>query len=287
MNFIDAVVINYKDLKRTENCVLSLLNEQLIERIYVVDNESTKTLLDQKIFQDARVRIIEVKENRGFAGGVNLALMLRKEDGSSNDVLFINNDAELSDSALMKLSAQIKNEDSCEIACPAIINPDGSIQALGHKISFVSGKSLANKTPRRIDYASWACVLISNQALRRVGNLDERFFMYWEDVDFGIRAKQLGIGVALVPEAKVIHELSASKHLVGDKLRFYFAWSLHQMSRKYGYPWKIKALFLVSRMTVKQLLAFNLPAAKSIYSGWNAPANTPAYQYVPNLGSVK
>lgn len=79
------------------------------------------------------------------------------------------------------------------------------LQALGHRVSRASGVARPNLNRGRIDYITWACALIPEDVLSVVGDLDERFFMYWEDTDYGIRAAHLGFKSMVAEEAVAYH----------------------------------------------------------------------------------
>jgi hypothetical protein len=58
---------------------------------------------------------------------------------------------------------------------------------------------------RRVDWIHMVFLMISRDALRKIGNLDERFFMYGEDTDFGWRLKRAGLGLIFLPDVHVVH----------------------------------------------------------------------------------
>lgn len=221
-----AVVLNWHDNVRTRSCLVSLLADEHIVLVVVVDNESDGSLRrDLSKLLGSRVRLIEAVENRGFSGGVNLGLAAVASE-PLDGVLVINNDAVARDGAVELLLDRLSANPKAGVVSPTILNPDGSIQSVGGRIAKLSGLARQNFRLRRTDYLTWACVMIRPSVLEGIGLLDERYFMYWEDVDFSQRVLQAGMQLEIVPEAQVVHELSATSTRAGDRLREYYTWSL-------------------------------------------------------------
>ena len=278
MQKVDVVIINWRDTERTKRCVESLIDQPGISRVVIVDNETTRNLQNSFNFYPLNVIVLPVVENRGFAGGVNVALDYLESVGSAADVLFLNNDAELIGDSLYQLRNALAIDPTAGIVTPVILNSDESIQAMGSRISKISGFVRSNTRTSRIDFATWACVLISAETLRSVGRLDERFFMYWEDVDFGIRAKANKIKTQLVMDAKVKHELSASKDKTGERLRTYNIWSARELGNKYRgiWYWRVRLMFTISLL--KQLALLNFSGVRAILKGWAHVSSEHAYK---------
>lgn len=278
MREVDVVIINWRDAERTKRCVESLWNQHGISRIVIVDNESTGELQNSFNVYPLPVIVLPVTENRGFAGGVNVALDYLESVNSAADVLFLNNDAEMIEDSLFRLRNALAIDATIGIATPVILNSDESMQAMGSRISKMTGFVRSNTRLSRIDFATWACVLIRAETLRTVGHLDERFFMYWEDVDFAIRAKANNIKTQLVMDAKVKHELSASKDKSGERLRTYNIWSARELGNKYKgvWYWRMRLMFTITLL--KQLALINLSGVRAIWLGWTHVSSEHAYK---------
>lgn len=272
---VDIVVLNWKDNTRTQQCIESLLSQQHIRSIIVVDNESDGSLsLPNLEFPNSIIRIFE---NRGFAAAVNEAITELINTFPDGKILIMNNDSVLAQSAIHEMWLKMKSSTAPSIVAPKILNLDGTTQALGNKISKISGKPLSNKKEGRLDYATWACVLISFNVFREIGLLDERFFMYWEDADFGVRAKKSGIKIELANRAIVYHELSASADKVGNRLRTYYMWSAHEFGRKHRGRHLVNSWVVFCLSASKQLLRLKFDSLKAVINGWNHETDSLAW----------
>jgi GT2 family glycosyltransferase len=89
---------------------------------------------------------------------------------------------------------------------------------------YLAGRQRQGRDPFRVDWVSGACLMTRQDVIERVGPLDERFFMYWEDADWCQRIGQLGLGVYCVPEAEVRHAEGQS----GRGHRARLIWEFHK-----------------------------------------------------------
>lgn len=215
---VAAVVLNWRDPDRTAVCIRALIQDGSVNKVYLVDNESDPTTKWETFFSSQDFNCIEVLpllENRGFAAGVNEGLKLFLS-GEMTYVLVINNDAKIVPGSVKKLIESAQKLGSPSIVGPKLIYPDGSIQSTGSQINWDSAKVNHTCWPAPPDYLTWACVLLSRDTLKQVGLLDESFFMYWEDADYGLRIQQNNGVLEVVEDAHVIHEESATKGQIGE-----------------------------------------------------------------------
>lgn len=214
---VAALVLNWRDSARTLRCVDSLIASPLLETVLVVDNESgVESDLSSQVsaLGDKRVELLPFAENRGFAGGVNPGLHLLDERGI-DWVLVINNDATMSPENLAVLVDAARTSTGLSAFGPTINYPSGEVQARGSKINWRNASVDHAAWPGEIDYLTWACVLVSTRSLRKIGYLNEAFFMYWEDADFGLRLKAAGGSLVVCENAIAVHEESATKSVIG------------------------------------------------------------------------
>lgn len=228
---IDCVVLNWRDADRTLRCLQSLLSSLEIRSVFLVDNESDGELRSRVAqMADGRVDLIESPQNLGFAGGVNIGLKAALHAGA-DQVLCINNDAVLQPGSLKLLSAALTEAPACGLVGPKVTDLRGTALSTGGSFNALWAKTsdLASGKP---DYITWACVLVSRETLVNVGILDERFFMYWEDVDFGLRARDAGFAPRVVDEALALHEVSSSHSRAGSRISSYSTAGLVVLLRK-------------------------------------------------------
>jgi GT2 family glycosyltransferase len=250
-----AVVLNWKDPARTVRCVAALVASPTVEHVFVVDNESTgdlRTALGAAdLLDNGACSLTEVPENRGFAGGVNLALRDALESGAEA-VLAINNDAVITEASIAHLVAALGNNPKVGLVGPRIVHADGSEESAGGylvpAVGITSHRSASRNAP---DFITWACVLVRASALRDIGLLDERFFMYWEDVDFSLRLRASAWEFTICSDATATHEISTNRKSYPVAIKAYHTWSAITFARKHRGLWLLGSplWLLISSLT--------------------------------------
>lgn len=220
-NSVMGLVLNWKDSARTQKCVSTLLKEKAIKHVFIVDNESesnSTTLLENfSPGQRKNISVLSLSENRGFAAGINPGLSAFLNSTYSH-VLVINNDAYVTEQSVDKLLYTSRQLSAVpHLVGPKILYPNGGIQANGSKINKLRMSVNHNCWPAQPDYLTWACVLTNKETLRKIGYLDERFFMYWEDANYGQRIISQQGALVINEDAIVIHEESATNEIIGPK----------------------------------------------------------------------
>ncbi|MDR6117559.1 GT2 family glycosyltransferase [Aeromicrobium sp. SORGH_AS981] len=285
---IDALLLNWHDEERTTEAINRLLDEELVRNVIVVDNESSGRLRPQV---RPRVGLIEQAENRGFAGGINPGLRSSLERGV-DAVLVINTDAYLLPGALERLrdAFEVTRSDGVPVGliAPRVMNTDGSPQSTGGSFNpwFASTDDLSS---RAIDYLTWACVLVPSTSLERIGLLDESFFMYWEDVDYGLRVLDGGLHLLTVPDAIAVHEKSVSHSKAGGVIDRYSARGLTVLCLKrrgpalwFGLPFRVAGRLLI-RLVTRRSPHF---VAQGVFDGVRAHRQAKDHRRAVNGGSA-
>ena len=263
-----AVVLNWRDSKQTVECIRSLLEEPLIAHVFVVDNESDGDLrLALAHLSDHEYTLLEVAENRGFSAGVNVGLRLALA-GDFDSFLMLNNDAVLKPGSLSRLRTALYSASDVAIVAPKVTNLDGSLQSLGSRLNRVTFAINPVAGERRANYLTWACVLVRRTTFDLVGLLDERYFMYWEDVDFGFRVSSTGARQLVVPEAVVSHNISSSHSTAGSNIAGYSALGLSVFGHSQGGRVRVAAFIRLCLRAAKLILAGNSRVAAAVMRMW-------------------
>jgi N-acetylglucosaminyl-diphospho-decaprenol L-rhamnosyltransferase len=225
-NIITAAIVTYKSAALIPACLESLPAAfgSLPYRVVVADNESGDDIAQIVRRLTPSATVVEVGRNGGYAAGINAALATRASIGPA---LILKPDLWLKPGAVPHLLAELDRE-SCGIAVPRIVDPDGVLQyslrrdpsilrAIGEA---VLGGGRAGRfeplgemvvDPERYErkatvaWASGAVMLISVKCQEVIGAWDEAFFLYSEETDYAIRARQAGLTVNYVPEACAVH----------------------------------------------------------------------------------
>jgi hypothetical protein len=155
------------------------------------------------------VEAVSLPVNRAVAGGYNAALKWAADRGATH-ILLLNNDTLISDPGMLDRLVAATGPDVAAVG-PLIRNGDGSTYSAGGRISWVTGLSGHRHAPLHINgpySAPWLdgpCVLVSLDAVRRIGGLDPIFVSYWEDVDWCTRAVRAGYTCLVEPRTSVVH----------------------------------------------------------------------------------
>jgi hypothetical protein len=173
--------------------------------IVVVDNASSDDSVAK--IKDKDLKILKNKKNLGFAAGANIGIKYVLRQGTEA-ILLLNPDTIVTKNFLRPL---VKNP--ADIVSPVIkFKRDGSrIYDFGGKINWWLGRTshIANFS-EDIDYISGCAMLIKRPVLEKIGFFDERFFLYFEDVDFCLRAKKAGLKISVEPKSVIFHQLSGT-----------------------------------------------------------------------------
>ena len=207
------------------------------QRIVLVDNGSRDGTPDRVSAAFPEVQVLRLGRNAGFAAAVNVGVRRALADGSTA-VWLLNSDLQLPPDALGQLAAA-QEDPRVGMAAPVLVEDGGAVQAWGGGcVDLESGmvrhlrdpapvlpSVLPSVAPRRAtrdarrrdrddaagpDYLSGACLLLKAAMLQQVGLLDERYFFYFEDIDLGLRARDAGWQLAVVPACRVVHQEAAS-----------------------------------------------------------------------------
>ncbi len=215
---IGAVVVNYNNPESTRETLSSLLqqsNKKEFElKIYLINNGCTDTDSANLAEEFESVILLESKTNLGFAGGNNLGIK-KALVNRCDYLLIVNNDVTiLSDNFFETLL-----KSTSDITAPLIeYKREGkTIYDFGGKVDLLFGRNTHLTKAGKPDYFSGACLFVKSQVFKKLIGFDEKFFLYYEDVDFCLRAKCAGFTLGQAVNAKVFHLLSDSTNKLGVK----------------------------------------------------------------------
>ena len=215
---VQAIVLNYRTPEQTALAVRSIDTSTHAAATIVVDNASDDGSVARLTPRLAGARIIANSANAGFSGGCNVGIRAALEDGAAY-VLLLNSDAVLAPHAIEGLLAAARAHPDVGIFAPVILSreePD-RIASAGIRYSPSTGRMrhlaagqpislLAPGTLHAVDAVSGCAMFVRRDVFENVGLLDEAFFFYFEDVEFCLRARRAGFGIACVPGAIAYHE---------------------------------------------------------------------------------
>ena len=218
------VIVGYNARADLERCLESILAAPPVVpfEILLVDNGSTDGGPDAVERRWPQVRVLRQARNLGFAAASNAGIRTT----GAGLVLLLNSDTIVPPGALDRLVTRLSELPDVAVAGPRLVNAEGEPElSFGRMMSpwnELSQKALGALVARRVppfhrwlgrrtraehdpDWVSGACLLVRRADADAVGLLDERYFLYAEDVDFCAAIRARGRRVLFTPEAEVIH----------------------------------------------------------------------------------
>ena len=232
---IAAVVLTFSaPAGMLETCVDSLLAAQGIDRVIVVDNGTLASSRLAGVRRRAlQVELIVAGANLGYAGGMNIGIARALEAGADH-VLLLNDDVVVDRGFVSPLAAEMALDARIGAVQPKllfaaegppIVNSVGvelGHDGAGRDIGIGEPDGPMFQATREIGLFTGGAVLLRAEFLRAVGRFDERYFLYYEDVDLGLRGRRAGWTYRCVPASVVRHRGSASTSSaeVADRVAF-------------------------------------------------------------------
>lgn len=223
---ISIIIVSWNVKELLKKCLGSIYQNQgdLALEIFVVDNASNDGTPEMVKNEFPKVKLIANNKNLGFARANNQAIKLATGDY----VLFLNPDTEIFVGTLQKSVDFINSHSDCGILGAQILNPDKTIQLSVRRLPtlwpiflmllklpkiFPHLKSVEHYLYTDFDYLQeqtvdqvmGAFMFTKKEIIEKVGLFDERFFLWFEEVDFCRRVKQAGYEVYYSPMVQIVH----------------------------------------------------------------------------------
>jgi GT2 family glycosyltransferase len=238
MKNISIIIITYNSQNYIEKCLSSIKDnarKNLRFNLILIDNASSDNSAEFIYnFQWKNLTFIKNNKNIGFAKAVNQGINYALKNFKSDYFLLLNPDAFLEKDCVEKLVSKAVENKYNGLISPLIITPKTrQIWFSGAKIDWLRmrTKHLPHSTAQGLKknaYLSGCCLLISKILIEKNNLFDERFFLYYEDVDYSLRAQKVGFNLILVEKAICYHNESQSStskiknyHLVKSGLLFF------------------------------------------------------------------
>jgi hypothetical protein len=258
---VSIIIVSWNGKELLRRCLLSVAAQTkgISYETFVVDNASSDGSAAMVAQEFPGSTLIANSRNAGFAAACNEGI--RRAQGEF--VLLLNPDTELREDAVSKLVAAMHARPYVGIAGPRMLNTDGSLQPSVRnnpslpsqilimfkmhndlplvKLPLLRKTSILRRyfademdygTAQRVFQIMGAAFLIRGSVIRDLGLLDERYFIWFEEVDYCKRAADKGIQTWYLPEASVVHHGGASfAKEFGVKKQRYFNTSLRTYMR--------------------------------------------------------
>ncbi|QIL90632.1 glycosyltransferase [Microbulbifer sp. SH-1] len=233
---LSIVIVNYKTPQMLIDCLESLLPELHTmnaacgeARVVIVDNKSNDDsvaqiagwLSAQNPFTQTRITLVESPRNGGFSAGNNLGIA----EVAACYYLLLNSDTIVRPGAITTLVKRMEGDCRLGALGPRLEYLDGRPQVSrfrrrgvtselirGAQLDLITRIFRAKNTAieldepeQEIDWISFACVLLRADVIAQVGDMDEGFFMYFEDIEYCLRIKSAGYAIKQELDARVVH----------------------------------------------------------------------------------
>lgn len=214
-------------MDQVQGCLQSIqthLSEIEYECFIISNSEYSETDLASHSKSISGATIVNTGKNLGYAGGVNIGIAQ-----SSGDYIYVlNPDCLLTDSNISQIMLEMDKQSDWAIAGPKVIDQDNNVQpscrAFPRPWTFLLVRSILSKLPgsssekrrylmedfdrntmKEVDWVSGGATLVKAEAIKSIGGMDERYFLYMEDVDWCHNCWNKGYKVKYAPLSTVIH----------------------------------------------------------------------------------
>jgi N-acetylglucosaminyl-diphospho-decaprenol L-rhamnosyltransferase len=278
---LTIAIVAFNAREHLQRCLASLMAAPPAcpHEIMVVDNASTDGAPDMVRTMFPRVRLMPAPGNVGFSGGNNIAL----RESRSELVLLLNPDTVVPAGAVDALVTALRSHPEAAAMGPRLVDDSGCAE-----VSFGSMPSpwaeawqrwLGRAQERRrwpvhqwvetrarreraVDWVSGACLLVRRADAVSVGLMDERFFLYWEDVDFCAALRAKGRHIRFTPDVEITHLRGRSSHTARTVTRLAYRRGQLAFYRKWRPGWApLVAWYLRLRQQHPDALAAEVPKA--------------------------
>jgi GT2 family glycosyltransferase len=245
---ISLITFNTSD--KTLACLKSLntlVAENLLVEVVIIDNASKEPFVfDKRIISQFNTKVLRNEVNVGFSAGHNRAIHYALEQ-NIDYIIILNNDTEVDKNLIVSLVNAAQKEIGVGLISPKIYFAKGhefhkeryKTSDLGKVLWYAGGTidwSTITGKHRGVDevdtgqydhaektgFATGCCMLVTADVFKKVGLLDEKYFLYYEDADFSERVKKTGYSIYYCPQAIVWHKNASSTGGSGSDLQDYF-----------------------------------------------------------------
>ena len=252
---LSIVIVNYNTKTLLRRCLASVYagaNGTPFD-ILVADNNSHDGSVAMIQSEFPQVKVTKNEANVGFSRANNTLIA----QSDADYVLLLNPDTLVVDDAIERVAKYMEAHHEVGICGCRVLNTDRTLQLAcrrsiptpkvafyrltGLSMLFPNSKTMARynmtyedpEKTHQVDAVSGAFLMIRRQAIEDIGLLDERFFMYGEELDWCLRAKRAGWSVVYYPEAEIIHHQGESTKYNSRKAAFEFYRAMYLFHKKH------------------------------------------------------
>ncbi len=297
---LSIIIVSYNTGDLLRKCLEAVSHsiENIETDVFVVDNNSHDDSVQIVKKEFPEYCLIRNARNSGFAAANNNAI----KRSHSHYVLLLNSDAFLNEDALVKTIDYMEHNRECGVLGVQLLNKDGSFQPSArqfpssyYKIKALSGISAKfpqskllggptyswwdHKSVKEVDWVPGAFFLINSQLIDDIGMLDDRYFLYYEETDFCLRAKKAGWKTVYYPYASVLHLCGESSKTKGEMMSESGKQLINiRIESEQKYYWKNYGLSKMLIDSFSEILLSGLICLKNVFF-WKRKKKTVIYNY--------
>jgi len=231
---VNIIVLNYNSRQDTLDCLHSL--EHLTypnAEVILVDNGSTDGTVEAVRAAYPDMMVIDTGKNLGFTGGNNVGIQFALEHGADY-IMLLNNDTIVAPDMIDLMIEAMEADPTIGVTGPMIYyydSPD-TIWSAGGSIDWARGmtsmiglneedKGQFGEAPQMVDFVTGCAMLARREVWEQAGLLDDKFFMYYEETEWCVRASRAGYGIAFIPNAMMWHKISIEARAASPRTYYY------------------------------------------------------------------
>ena len=245
---LSIIIVTWNSENEIGECLNSIIEntKDLNYDILIVDNNSSDNTAEviKKIAEEKfhRIKVILNTDNKGFTKACNQGIL----SSSGEKVLFLNPDTRIEGGAVKVLLSKLSESENTGAAAPQLLNEDGTIQKscrtfpdyfdmfcefslltyiFPNSILFSNWKMnyFSHDEERKVEQPMAAALMVKRKVLKEIDNFDERFKMFFNDVDLCKKIYDKGYSIIFYPDSKIIHEKGVS--IYKDRERMIRIWN--------------------------------------------------------------
>ncbi|MBR1817817.1 MAG: glycosyltransferase [Bacilli bacterium] len=287
MSKTSVIVLNYNDKENTKRIVADYQTMKCLDHIVIVDNCSKDdSYKELKKLENKKVRVIEAKENRGYAAGNNFGIQYIKDHFETQDYYIISNpDIYIEEEAIQKCINYLNTHKNVAIVAPKMLNRNGDVHPLfgwkhrtllGDIIESSRWLSEIKKKPKEaydkkvlendevlVDCIPGSFFVIQARIFEKIGYFDENTFLYYEEDIIAKKIKKLGYQEVILSKYSFKHMEGTSvnntlsfmkKYIAFQKSKMYYHKNYNEKSNFIG----LGILWLVTKFRYVEELLTNI-----------------------------
>lgn len=271
---VHITLINYNRYEDTLECLRSLDQLDYPDfHVMVLDNGSENDSVERLRAARPELDLQTVTPNCGFTRAQNTAMRYVLDRGAEL-VWMLNNDTVVAPDALSKLVEKLRSDERYGAVGSVVMDMADRerIQAWGGgRVSYFMGRArhVSHKVDdATLDYLTGASMLIPRKVLEQLDMLDEAFFLYWDDADFGTRVRKAGWKLGVAESSRIWHKESATTQKRSPSMEYHFSRSMVRFFKKHyrGSAWPVTVG--IGGQWAKRALQGDFKRCAAVWKGW-------------------